>query len=422
MIYEDQVLALFGEANPVSDLDTLEDLMSPRLEVVEQRTGDMTDTKLREIDPQKPIFQKQRRRGWVYGVAAAVVTLIFVGVAWAVLSNDSEPPDLPDVVDPAPTPTIVDTTPSTVPESSEPIALPNFEELLVADGRFTTYLELWDYPALDQTGTTQVEGLLRQRGTTTLFVPTDDAFAALPEGYVESLGSNTLFFLVYSGSQVKLDSTQLANESSVSTLATDVPTQLTVEVDGDGNIVLAGTATIIEADLEASNGLIHVIDSVLVPPGIEVAPLPTLEELLTADGRFTTYLELWDIYAQQGAGMALSEPGSLTLFVPTDDAFAALPSGFVDDLKATADADPRVELLLAHSSLSVRLDAFALAEETSIITGLGERVTIGVGGEVVLGNLVLDGTAAMIEADLRASNGTVHVIDSVLIPPGMIVE
>ena len=91
MNYEDQVLALFGEANPVSDLDTLEDLMSPRLEVVEQRTGDMPDTKVREIDPNRPIFKKDRRFGLVYGLAAALVVLMIGSVVWAVFLNDSEP-------------------------------------------------------------------------------------------------------------------------------------------------------------------------------------------------------------------------------------------------------------------------------------------------------------------------------------------
>ena len=107
MNYEDQVLALFGEANPVSDLDTLEDLMSPRLEVIEQRTGDMPDTKVREIDPSRPIFKKDRRFGLVYGLAAALVVLMIGSVVWAVFLNDSEP----DVArQPAQTPT---TTPVT---------------------------------------------------------------------------------------------------------------------------------------------------------------------------------------------------------------------------------------------------------------------------------------------------------------------
>ncbi len=91
MNYEDQVLALFGEANPVSDLDTLEDLMSPRLEVVEQRTGDMTDAKVGEIDLNRPIFKKDRRFGLVYGLAAALVVLMIGSVVWAVFLNDSEP-------------------------------------------------------------------------------------------------------------------------------------------------------------------------------------------------------------------------------------------------------------------------------------------------------------------------------------------
>lgn len=288
MNYEDQVLALFGEANPVSDLDTLEDLMSPHLEVVEQRTGDMTDTKVREIDPQKPIFQKNRRRGWVYGVAAAVVAVIFVGVAWAVLSNDSQPDVAPQ---PAPTPTtIVDTTPTTGTESSEPVPISSLEEVLVADGRFTTYLELWDIVA---TGPEPVGSLLSQSGTTTLFVPTDEAFAALPEGVLDDLKTSAAVpgdlrlqgLLGYMSLPVRIGSLELASRGrSIAVNGTSFVTnqdsefRLTVGVDAVGNIVLGGpggpnsevipgeVATVIESDLEASNGIIHVIDTVLIPP------------------------------------------------------------------------------------------------------------------------------------------------------------
>ena len=88
MSYEDQVLALFGEANPISKHDTLENFLRPRLEIVEQRTGNMTEQEVRDIDPTRPIVRKERRRGPVYGLAAAVVVLIIGTVSWIAFRDD----------------------------------------------------------------------------------------------------------------------------------------------------------------------------------------------------------------------------------------------------------------------------------------------------------------------------------------------
>jgi hypothetical protein len=188
--YEDQVLALFGEVNPVSDLDTLEDLMSPRLEVVEQRTGDMTDTKVREIDPSRPIFKKDRRFGLVYGLAAALVVLMIGSVVWAVFLNDSEPDVAPQ---PAPAPT-------TVPV--EAVIGPNLLELAASTGQYDTFLELVQISGFDE--------ILSQAGTFTVFAPTDDAFAAIPSDLLEGLKANANpavleEILSYSSTTIQLD-------------------------------------------------------------------------------------------------------------------------------------------------------------------------------------------------------------------------
>lgn len=91
MSYDDQVLALFGEANPVSDRDTLEHLLRPHLEVVEQRIGDMKETKVRVIDPAQPIVKQEQRHRLAYGLVAAVAVLIVGTVTWIAVVNDGEP-------------------------------------------------------------------------------------------------------------------------------------------------------------------------------------------------------------------------------------------------------------------------------------------------------------------------------------------
>ena len=108
--------------------------------------------------------------------------MILGSVVWAVVLNDPEPDVAPQ---PGPTPTVP--TATTIPEGSEPVPLSNLEELLTADGRFTTYLELMEI-AVPQAGFDGGSGqVLRQRGTLTVFAPTDEAFAALLDGFVDEL-------------------------------------------------------------------------------------------------------------------------------------------------------------------------------------------------------------------------------------------
>lgn len=120
-------------ANPVTDSDRLlsaSGAMDDFVLAVKERSGimqttdgrapiEVPETQVQETDPIKPVFKKERRRGLVYAFAVATIALIFVGVAWAVLSNDSQPDVAPQ---PTPTPTTLEeTTQTTVPESSEPL-------------------------------------------------------------------------------------------------------------------------------------------------------------------------------------------------------------------------------------------------------------------------------------------------------------
>ena len=275
-------------ANPVADSDRLlsaSRAMDDFVLAVKQRSGivkttedrapiEVPETQVQEIDPNRPIFKKDRRRGLVYALAAAVVVLILGSVVWAVVLNDPEPDVAPQ---PGPTPTVP--TATTIPEGSEPVPLSNLEELLTADGRFTTYLELMEI-AVPQNGFDGGSGqVLRQRGTLTVFAPTDEAFAALPDGFVDELKASAdvddrvSFLIGYTLVGATFDSSQLAEETGLTTfIPAGALRLLEVGVDADGNIVLDGAAKIIEADLEASNGIVHAIDTVLTPPGFEDFP------------------------------------------------------------------------------------------------------------------------------------------------------
>ena len=167
-----------------------------------------------------------------------------------------------------------------------------------------------------------------------------------------------------------------------------------------------GVATVIVADLEGTNGVVHVIDAVLTPP----APTPSTVVDIIVNSPDHIILET----AVIAAGLAddLSGEGPFTVFAPTDAAIAALPAGALDALLA----DPTgalAEVLLYHV-----VGAAALSTDLSD----GQMITTLQGGDVEIsidmGVMVND--ANVIVADLVADNGVVHVIDAVLsLPTGV---
>jgi hypothetical protein len=90
MSVEDRVLALFAEANPVSDDATLDDLMRPTLSLIEQGEDAMSDTKQQPINIERPIVKQERTRGLLYGVAAAILALVVGTVGWIALAGSGE--------------------------------------------------------------------------------------------------------------------------------------------------------------------------------------------------------------------------------------------------------------------------------------------------------------------------------------------
>jgi uncharacterized surface protein with fasciclin (FAS1) repeats len=191
-------------------------------------------------------------------------------------------------------------------------------------------------------------------------------------------------------------------DSATTLLGEDV----TISVE-DGNVFLNGTVQVITTDIEASNGIIHVIDAVLLPPTDDMADLPTIAEIAVADGNFTTLVAALDA---AGLVETFAGEGSFTVFAPTDDAFAALPEGTVESL--LEDPSGALTDILLYHVVAGAVKAETVVTLDSVTTLLGEDITITVTDEGVF----LNDTVQVTMTDIEASNGVIHVINAVLIP------
>jgi uncharacterized surface protein with fasciclin (FAS1) repeats len=276
-------------------------------------------------------------------------------------------------------------------------------EIAVADGRFTTLVAAVQAAGLADT--------LSGEGDFTVFAPTDDAFAALPEGTVESLLEDPegalkdiLLYHVAEGAipaetVVTLDSATTIQGESVSVMV------------ADGNVFLNEGSQVIITDIEASNGIIHVIDTVLMPPSMVEAAMPlSIAQIAAADGQFSTLLA-----ALEAAGLdeTLAGEGAFTVLAPTDSAFAMLPEGTIESLLEQPEG-ALTDVLLYHVFDGL-FPSETVAGWDSAKSLLGEDMSF----MVVEGEVTINDIYKVITADIEASNGLIHVIDGVLLPPSM---
>ena len=170
----------------------------------------------------------------------------------------------------------------------------------VANGSFTTLVTAIEAAGLVDT--------LKGEGPFTVFAPTDDAFAALPEGTIPALLediptlTDILLYHVVPGKVMAADVVTLSSADTV------LGEPVTITVDGDK--VMVNDAQVIITDVEASNGVIHVIDAVLIPPAEEPAELPETG----VDSTANLILALFAIgvgLVMVGAAVRLLRPGWL---------------------------------------------------------------------------------------------------------------
>jgi len=237
-------------------------------------------------------------------------------------------------------------------------------------------------------------------GPFTVFAPTDAAFTAL----LEALGatadellarSDLADILTYHVASGKVMSTDLSNGMAVTTLQ---GATATVGISG-GTVTIQG-ATVTTADVVCSNGVIHIIDAVMLPPNIV--------QVAVAAGSFTT---LAAALTQANLVDTLTGTGPFTVFAPTDAAFTAL----LTSLDVTAEqllAREDLSAILTYHVASGKVMSGDLSDGMAVTTVQGSTLTVGIsGGTVTIGD------AAVTAADIVASNGVIHVIDKVLMPP-----
>jgi uncharacterized surface protein with fasciclin (FAS1) repeats len=134
---------------------------------------------------------------------------------------------------------------------------------------------------------------------------------------------------------------------------------------------------------------------------------PNIVQTAVAAGQFKTLVSL---VKQAGLVGALSGHGPLTVFAPTDAAFAAVPKA---TLGALAKDKAKLKAVLLYHVVKGRVPAAKVVKRTSVKTVNGARVKIAVKN----GHVVLNGSARVVKADVKASNGIIHVINRVLLPP-----
>ncbi|MBO75609.1 MAG: fasciclin [Flavobacteriales bacterium] len=241
-------------------------------------------------------------------------------------------------------------------------------------------------------------------GPFTVFAPTDDAIVALTETLeitadellaLDNLGDILQYHVVGA-------SAYAADLSDGQTIETLLGENITVSITADG--VFINNAQVTLADIAADNGVVHVIDAVLLPPA---PPTNTVVDVIV-NSEDHTLLEA----ALGAAGLvdALNGDGPFTVFAPTDDAFTAL----TEVLEVTVDellAYPLLPAVLQYHVVAAEAYAADLSNGQEIETLLGEDIIVSITADGVFIN-----NAQVIVADIAADNGVVHVIDAVLLP------
>jgi len=182
--------------------------------------------------------------------------------------------------------------------------------------------------------------------------------------------------------------------------------------------------TVTNADNIASNGVVHIIDGVLIPPAETTTTTtkasPTIVDLAESTKDLSTLVS-----ALVAADLVdtLSSPGPFTVFAPTNDAFRALPAGTLDNLMKPENKAQLVDILTYHvlpvKALAKDLDLF---QAVKTVEGKNLHVQKWGGSVKVGASLESKDLKSVTSADNVASNGVVHIIDGVLLPPAKLAQ
>merc|ERR1712156_1284613 len=302
-------------------------------------------------------------------------------------------------------------------------AVGDLVDVAIGAGSFTTLVKLVSDLGLVET--------LKGVEAATIFAPSDDAFAKLPEGTLESLTPEQAKAIV--ARHVVVGASVYAADvatGDVETFGGETVGLVKTEEGGVQVVYNGQTVNVVTADVGASNGVIHVIDNVIVgapepapeaPAAEAMAEAPAMEEepeapsaevgdvvdVAVGAGAFTTLVK---VVSDLGLVETLKGVEAVTIFAPSDEAFAKLPEGTLESLTP--------EQAKAIVARHVVAGATVLAADVAtgpVGTFGGETIDLiktEQGGVQVSYN----GNAVnVVTADVKASNGVIHVIDNVIL-------
>jgi uncharacterized surface protein with fasciclin (FAS1) repeats len=236
---------------------------------------------------------------------------------------------------------------------------------------------------------------LKSPGPFTVFAPTDEAFAKLPEGTLDALLKDKeklaaiLTYHVVPGKVMAADVVKLTSAKTAGGPA------LAIKVQGE--TVMVDNAKVVKTDIKCSNGVIHVIDAVVIPKDIV--------DTAVGAGSFKTLVK-----ALQAAELVdtLKGKGPFTVFAPTDEAFAKLPPG---TLEALLKDKEKLTAILTYHVVPGKVMAEDVVKMKTAKTVNGKELTIEKRADCVM----ID-NAKVVKTDIVTANGVIHVIDAVVLP------
>ncbi len=245
---------------------------------------------------------------------------------------------------------------------------------------------------------------LKGKGPFTVFAPTDDAFKKLPREAVANLlkpenKDQLISILTYHVVPGRVMAAQAMRLDSAKTVQGEE-----IAISTSNGKVMINDATVVKADISCSNGVIHVIDSVIMPPA--PASMDIVETAISA-GKFKTLAA-----ALTAANLVetLQGEGPFTVFAPTDQAFAQLPEGTVAALLKPENREKLTSILTYHV-VKGKVMAADVVKLDSAKTVQGSEVSISTKN----GKVMID-KATVIKADIPCKNGVIHIIDRVITP------
>ena len=300
-----------------------------------------------------------------------------------------------------------------IPPAARGVPTMNIVDTAVAAGNFTTLVATLQATGLDSS-------LADETSTFTVFAPTDDAFAMIDTATIDLLLANTdvlsdiLLQHVVQG-EVNSVAAYTLNGKSATTLAeVDIP----ITIDSALDQLTFGGATVEVTDIYTTNGVIHVIDTVVIADVALPTPPASIVDVAVANGSFTTL-----VAALQATGLDAvldNAESTFTVFAPTDAAFALLGQGTIDSL--LADTDTLSDILLYHviSDTKILQDAALTVAQSSDnkVTMTNDRQT----ALTLANNTLFVNKSSVALADVIADNGVIHVVDQVIVPPPATVD